>query len=36
MNTEITKKRKFELNDGLFLAVIIIPFLIILLFAQMG
>jgi len=36
MNTEITKKRKFEWNDGLFLAVIIIPFLIILLYADLG
>lgn len=28
------KKRKFELKDVLFLAVVIVPFLILLLFAQ--
>jgi nitrate reductase NapE component len=28
------KKRKFEFKDLLFLAVVIVPFLIILLFAQ--
>ena len=36
MNKEIFKKGKIEMNDGLFLVVIILPVLMILLFAQLG
>jgi len=36
MNNEIINKRKFDLNDGLFLASVIFPFLIILLYAKLG
>jgi len=35
MNKEIIKKEKIELNDRLFLIAIILPVLIILLFAQL-